>query len=117
MSELLLYQKSYDFLLWVFNKTDGFQKSKRFSIGRRLEELMLDFIVLIHRYRYTKKERKSAFALSLKFDEIKLLLKICYDSRLFGSNAFAFSVKSCEEIGAMIGGLIRSSAKDREKRC
>jgi hypothetical protein len=26
MSELLLYQKSYDFLVWIFNKTDGFPK-------------------------------------------------------------------------------------------
>jgi len=35
--ELKLFQRTYDFLVWVFAKTDGFPKSKRFSVGLRLE--------------------------------------------------------------------------------
>ncbi len=53
MNELKLYQKSYDFLIWMFAKTDGFPKSKRFSVGQRLENLFLDFIVLAYDLHYT----------------------------------------------------------------
>jgi hypothetical protein len=35
MSELKPFQKTYDFLVWVFAKTDSFPKSKRFSVGQR----------------------------------------------------------------------------------
>jgi hypothetical protein len=40
--DFLLYKKSYDLLVWSFNKTNGFPKSKRFSIGKRLEDKLLD---------------------------------------------------------------------------
>jgi hypothetical protein len=76
MEELQLYQKSYDLLLWVFTKTDGFPKSKRFSVGQRLENLFLDFIVLLHSLSYAKdgKRRKLVLASAI-FDEIKLMAK------------------------------------------
>ena len=114
MSELLLYQKSYDFLVWVFNKTDGFPKSKRFSVGQRIENLLLDYIVLVNRFQYSKKGEKSAAAISVKFDEIKLMVKICYDTKLIGHNSFAYAVQCCNEIGAMIGGLMKSSDKNKK---
>ncbi len=114
MSELLLYQKSYDFLVWMFNKTDGFPKSKRFSIGQRIENLLLDYMVLVYQFQYSKKGEKSVFALSAKFDEIKMMVKICYDTKLLGHGSFAYAVERCDEIGAMIGGLIKSSDKNKK---
>ncbi|HSV97790.1 MAG TPA: four helix bundle protein [Spirochaetota bacterium] len=113
MSELVPFQKSYDFLVWMFNKTDGFPKSKRFSIGQRLENALLDHISLVYRFKYSKNREKTLFVLSAKFDEIKLLLKICYDSRLIAKNSFAFAMKQCDEIGALIGGLIKSLERHR----
>jgi hypothetical protein len=43
--DLILYKKMYDFLVWYFNKTDSFPKSKRFSIGQRLENLLLNYFI------------------------------------------------------------------------
>ena len=108
MSELILYQKSYDFLVWVFNKTDGFPKSKRFSIGQRLETVLLDYITLVYKFKYSRKTYKSGLAISAKFDEVKLLIKICYDTKLISKNSFAYAMNSSDEIGAMIGGIIKA---------
>ncbi len=112
MSDLKLYQKSYDLLVWIFNKTDGFPKSKRFSVGQRLENLLLDFISLLNKYQYSKKQEKSLIVISQKFDEIKLLLKICHDTKLLSHGSFAYTIDICGEIGAMIGGLVKASEKN-----
>ena len=95
-------------LLWVFNKTNGFPKSKRFSLGQRLEVLFLDYISLINRYQYSKNKKRLIFDISLKFDEIKLLLKISYDAKLINKKSFAHTLKFTDEIGKIIGGLLKS---------
>jgi len=107
MEELKLYQKSYDFLIWVFAKTEGFPKSKRFSIGQRLENLFLDFIVLVNNLHYIKEKKRKLIKISAIFDEIKLMLKLCYDTKLISQKSFAFSLGYTEEIGSMIGGFIK----------
>ncbi|HPS58020.1 MAG TPA: four helix bundle protein [Spirochaetota bacterium] len=109
MSELKLYQKSYDFMLWLFNKTDGFPKSKRFSVGQRIENTMLEFVIMLNNLQYSKPNRRELYMLSVKFDEVKLLVKISYDAKLIAKNSFAYAVERCDEIGSMLGGYIKSA--------
>jgi hypothetical protein len=113
MSELKLFQKSYDFLIWVFTKTDGFPKSKRFSIGQRLENLFLDFIVLVNGLAYTRKRERKIVEISAIFDQIKLLLRLAHDTKLLSRDSFAFSLGFTEEIGAMIGGYMKQAKQAR----
>jgi hypothetical protein len=108
LSELLLYQKAYDILIWMFNKTDGFPKSKRFSIGARIEAKLLDMITGIYRLQYAKDGSRLLHKVSLEFDEIKLLLKISHDAKLMSRDSFAYAAGLCGEIGGMIGGLLKA---------
>jgi len=108
MSELKLFQKSYDFMLWLFNKTDGFPKSKRFSVGQRVENTVLEFVLMLNNIQYSKPDKRELIRLSVKFDEIKMLIKICYDAKLIAKNSFIYAVERCDEIGSMLGGYIKS---------
>jgi hypothetical protein len=92
MSELKLFQKSYDFLVCVFTKTDGFPKSKRFSIGQRLENLFLYFIVMVDGLLYTKKRERKLLEISAIFDQIKLILRLAHDTRLLSRDSYAYSL-------------------------
>jgi len=109
MSELKLYQKSYDFMLWLFSKTEGFPKSKRFSVGQRIENTMLEFVLMLNRIQYSSPNKRELYLLSAKFDEIETLVKICYDAKLIAKNSFAYAVERCDEIGSMLGGYIKSA--------
>jgi hypothetical protein len=104
MDELQLYQKAYDFLLWVFNKTDGFPKSKRFSVGTRLENLFLNFIVLVNSLQYTKEKKRKLIKCSALFDEIKLMFKLCYDTKLISQKNFAFTFTDSRTSGFVHDG-------------
>ena len=111
MSELKLFQKTYDFLVWVFAKTDGFPKSKRFSMGQRLENLFLDLIVLMDALPYSKRRERLLLRISGIFDQIKLLMRLALDTRLLSRDSFAYSLGYSEEIGAMIGGFLKHERK------
>jgi hypothetical protein len=72
----------YDLILWVLNKTNGFPKSKRFSLGTRLENVSLDLVTAWYRYRYAKQKERIAGSMSRPFNELKLLLHVAHDARL-----------------------------------
>jgi hypothetical protein len=116
MNELLLYQKLYDFLVWIFGKTDKFPRSKRFSLGGRLENLLLDMVVEAQKLQYTKDRFRLITAMSASFDEVKLFLKISNDTKMISAESFAYALERCTEIGAMIGGYRKSvtQASSRE---
>ncbi|HPH01607.1 MAG TPA: four helix bundle protein [Spirochaetota bacterium] len=111
MSELIVYQKAYSLLLDVFARTDGFPKSKRFSLGQRLESRLLDMITMLHGYRYVRNKVARAVEISACFDEVKLLLKIAHDAKIISRPAFAHLVVRTDEIGRMLGGLSKKSVE------
>lgn len=56
MQKLIIFKKSYDFTKWLFNHTNKFPKSHRFSVAVRLENGMLEFLRLITVANYRRKK-------------------------------------------------------------
>ena len=44
LDDLIIYQKTYDFILWLHPVVNKFPKSQRFVLGQRIENKTLDFI-------------------------------------------------------------------------
>ena len=44
MQELIIFKKSYDFSKWLFNHTNKFPKSHRFSVAVKLENGILELL-------------------------------------------------------------------------
>jgi hypothetical protein len=47
IQELIIFKKAYEFSKWLFNHTNKFPKSHRFSVAVKIENGMLDFLRLI----------------------------------------------------------------------
>jgi hypothetical protein len=107
MSELRLYKETYDLMLWIMNKTNGFPKSKRFSLGVRLENVSLDLVTACYRYPYATQKGRMAGSISRYFDELKLLLHVAHDVRLLGQSGYSYVLTATEKIGPMIGALLK----------
>ena len=108
MSELRLYKEVYDLMQWIMNKTDGFPKSKRFSLGVRLENTALNLVVACSRYPYAGQKSRVAAIISRSFDELKILLHVANDIRVLGRSGYAHVLSRIELIGPMIGALQKS---------
>ena len=105
--ELILPQKSYDLCQWMFNHTEKFPKSRRFSTAVRIENLFLDFLELVSLASY----RKNKLPLLQKADEqlfrLRLLVRFSHTMKLINTNSYEFAAKGLDEIGRLLGGLIK----------
>ena len=114
MSELIVYQKAYSLLLDVFARTDGFPKSKRFSLGQRLESRLLDMITMLHGYRYVRNKVARAVEISACFDEVKLLLKIAHDAKSSPARPLHILLNALTRSTML--GLVQKTLKQINKR-
>ena len=103
--------KTYDFVLWLLPKVEGFPRSYRFSVGDRLVGQGLDLLQTLVQSAYTSDKARLLQQASLQTNGIRYLLRLAKDLRLLSLEAYGFSSGALEEIGRMVGGWQRSVAR------
>jgi len=105
--ELKLTQKSFDLCQWMFQHTNKFPKSHRFSVAVRLENCFLDFLELVFLASY----RHNKLPLLEKADEhlfkLRLLVRFSHVAKFINTGSYEFAANGLDEIGRLLGGLIK----------
>ena len=105
--KLMILKKAMDFAKWLYNHTNKFPKSHRFSVAVKLENIILDFIEAIE----TANMRKNKLPLLIKADEklthLKTLFRLSYEMRFVNVKSYQFGANQSVELGKMLGGWIR----------
>jgi len=77
-----IFNKSYDFLLWLLNHTEKFPKSERFRMAKRLEDSAFTFYgYLVQAARHSNKGPILAKA-DLELNKIRLYVRLSRDRGL-----------------------------------
>ncbi|MFA5714569.1 MAG: four helix bundle protein [Candidatus Paceibacterota bacterium] len=45
-NDLVIFQKTYDLILWIYPVVNGFPKSQRFVLGQKIENILISFLIL-----------------------------------------------------------------------
>ncbi|MCX6740881.1 MAG: four helix bundle protein, partial [Candidatus Parcubacteria bacterium] len=76
LQDLVIFQKTYDFILWLYPAVNKFPKSQRFVLGQQIEnraiQVLKDIIV-------ANQEMNKATALkktSVDLDELRILIRL-----------------------------------------
>ncbi|MFH1314788.1 MAG: four helix bundle protein [Candidatus Uhrbacteria bacterium] len=87
-----------------------FPKSKRYSLGIRCDETLLDIIQSVCRAAHSAPEQKlpSLETASTKIDLIKILFRVAKDTKCLANNDYLTLQSQLNEIGKMVGGWIKS---------
>ena len=106
---LAIFEKTYEFTLWVFPRVNKFPKSQRFVLGQQLENVTLEILEGI--IEVNQKERKLVYLkqISLKLDVLRILVRLSKDLKFISLRQYLFASNRLNEIGKMLGGWIRSS--------
>lgn len=110
-SPLLVERKAYEFLLWTMKKTEGFPRTKRASLGQRMDNLILEVVLELSHWRFAGDKRALLGRAGVRFDEFKFCLRIAHDLALLSHDSFAHAAEHCASIGKMMGGLIKNRYK------
>ena len=74
LNDLVIFKKTYDFSKWLFNHTNKFPKSHRFSVAVKIENCILDFL----RQITIANNRKNKLPLLKTADEELMSLRIYF---------------------------------------
>ena len=109
--DLKIFQKSYDFLLWVKPTVQRFAKVHKYSLGLQLENETIELLKGIIRANI-KRENKKVFIEEcfVHHETMKVLIRVAKDFR--GSSGltlkqYEFASRQLDEIGQLLGGWYR----------
>ena len=103
--------KTYDLTLWIVQKVEKFPKSYRFSVGQRLIDTTLDLLLLLVEAAYRRDKRETLRTAGLRTNALRFLLRLAHDLKLLPGSAYAFATEQLDEVGRMVGGWERSTAR------
>jgi hypothetical protein len=111
-----LFVKTYDFLLWLIPLTLKFPRSQRFLLAERLSKMVLDFYDLIlDAVMEPERQDECLNAADKLLTKIRLYVRLSYDLKCISPGQLEHAARRTDEIGRLIGGWKRKSARQKEK--
>ena len=108
MQELIIFKKAYDFSKWLFQHTNKFPKSHRFSVAVRLENGMLEFLRQITVANHRRKKLPLLRAADEELLALRVFLRLSHDLKFISTSSYEYAIRQMEEAGKMLGGWIKS---------
>ena len=104
LDDLIIYQKTYDFLLWLHPMVRKFPQSQRFVMQQRIENKTLDLIHLMIAANAERDKSATLRQASVELDELRILLRLSKDLRFVNLKQYAVAAEKLNEIGRLLTG-------------
>jgi len=105
------------FTLWygvvgtLLERVARFPRTLRPVLGGRILERALDVQKHVLRLRFSRRRDGLFSAANLDLDELRILVRLAFERRLFSSVQYAELAEAMETCGRMLGGWERSEEK------
>ncbi len=100
-----VFQKTYDFLLWLKPTVQRFAKVQKYSLGVQLENEVLELLKKIITANF-KRENKKEFIEEcfVPYEITKVLIRLSKEYKLLSIKQYEFAASQLDEIGRLLGG-------------
>ena len=105
--QLTIFTKTYDFTIWMFNHTEKFPKSSRFTIAARIENRLLDFMEAITEANRLHNKLNKLTEADKILEYTKILVRISKDKKFINISSYEYAARALNEIGSLLGGWIK----------
>jgi four helix bundle protein len=99
--------KTYDLLKWLLPAVSKFPKDKRYTLGQRIENKLLDILELLLEANYSKIKLELLKKANLSLEQFRYLIRLSYDLQFINLKRYEYISREVNEIGKMIGGWIK----------
>lgn len=102
-----IFVKLYDFYLQITQIITRFPKTKRYTLGQRLDETTLEMFGILFSLPLSSDKVALLSQVSCRLDLLKVLLRLAKDTQALPLNQYLALQAQLQEIGKMLGGWIR----------
>jgi len=110
MSEkLVIFQKIYDLLLWLYPITNRMPKSHRMILGKNMEEVGIALLLVVIKANKARGRERQEYQLELSdhLDQLRLLLRLNKDLKFMSIKQYISGSEKINEIGRMLAGWMK----------
>jgi hypothetical protein len=111
--EAVALTKAYDVVKWIMERAAKFPKSRRYSLGARMEDIALDILMRLVEANYSKQKAGLLQQVNHDIDKMRYLVRLGKDFALLSNRQYEYISRELIELGRQVGGWSRH-AKDRD---
>ena len=101
-------QDCHNLLIWLIPLLDNFPRSRRFTLGERLEAGLIEILELLVEAAYARSKRDVLKRANLRIAVVRHLWRIAYELKTIPGKRYAHGAKLLEDLGRQIGGWLKS---------
>ncbi|OGE09031.1 hypothetical protein A3A60_04570 [Candidatus Curtissbacteria bacterium RIFCSPLOWO2_01_FULL_42_26] len=110
--DIPIFAKLYDFYKNLSQVIASFPKTKRYTLGQKLDSFTLETFELLFSISTDTNKSKTLGKISIKLDLLKTLLRLAKDTHSVKSEDYLELQMALSEIGRMLGGWIRATKQN-----
>jgi hypothetical protein len=99
--------RAYDLLKWLIPIVSKFPRDKRYTLGSRVENKLLDILDLLLAANYSRAKLDILRKVNLELESFRFLIRLSHDLQFINLRRYEFISKETNEIGRLIGGWKR----------
>ncbi|MEK7617244.1 MAG: diversity-generating retroelement protein Avd [Patescibacteria group bacterium] len=105
-----MFTKLYDLYKLFSQYLSSFPKSKKHTLGQKIDQTIIDIIELVITAGYLPREQKlpSLQKVSIKLDLLKIFIRLANETKCIDNNKYQQILSLTLEIGRMLGGWIKT---------
>jgi len=101
-------QSCHELLLWLIPQLDKFPRSRRFTLGERIEGGLLEVLELLVEAAYQRNKEASLRRANLQLEVVRHLWRLAHELKVMASRQYEHGAKLIDDLGRQIGGWLRS---------
>jgi 23S rRNA-intervening sequence protein len=104
-------QSCHELMLWIIPQLDKFPRSRRFTLGERLETGLIEVLELLVEAAYTRNKESSLRRANLRLEVVRHLWRLAHELKTIATRQYEHGAKLIDDLGRQIGGWLRSTGK------
>jgi hypothetical protein len=107
-------QACHELIGWLIPQLDKFPRLRRFTLGERLEQVMLDVLELLIEAAYTRAKQPALQRANLRLEVARHLWRLAHELEGVSTRRYAHGAGLMDDLGRQVGGWLRSNRKKDE---
>lgn len=101
-------QACHELLAWLIPQLDSFPRTRRFTLGERLETGLLRVLEALVEAAYSREKRTALTAANRTLEIERHLWRLAFELRVIPLKRYEHGARLMDDLGRQIGGWLRS---------